>query len=134
MNFLDRHSLYKHEKPYFLIYEPPNDFPKSNIKLDRHADLKIHDIRGQEDCLSFKRQGCQIVKISSQLSYEDFAKADLVKDVFLPEVAAKVQELFGATKVQIFEHLLRRRHDIFPISTGKAYEFNQPTSIAHIGK
>jgi hypothetical protein len=35
--------------------------------------------------------------------------------------------------VQIFEHLLRKRHEIFPISKGEPYQYNQPTSIAHIG-
>lgn len=28
---------------------------------------------------------------------------------------------------------VRKRHEIFPISTGEAYKWNQPTSMAHIG-
>ena len=27
---------------------------------------------------------------------------------------------------------LRKRHEIFPISTGQPYKYNQPTSMAHI--
>ena len=134
MNFLKRDNRYNYEKPYLLIFDPPEGFPKTNIKLEKHTDLELRDIRGYEDQLSLEVHGFQIVKISSKLSYDDFNNEELVRDVYLREVADEVRKVFGADRVQIFEHLLRKRHGIFPISTGEPYKYNQPTSVAHIGE
>jgi hypothetical protein len=134
MNFLLRDSLYEEERPYLLIFEPPVGFPKQNIKLEKQTSLKIEDIRGREQQFSLGKNGFQITKIGSRMSPEDFDNEDLVKNVYLREAADHVRELFGAQKVQIFEHLLRKRHEIFPISTGAPYKYNQPTSIAHVGE
>lgn len=134
MNFLTRDSLYDEQRPYLLIYEPPAGFPKSNIKLEKHRDMELEDIRGHEDIFSLEAHGFQIMKIKSKLPQEDFDDDDLVKNIYLKEVANHVRDLFGAKNVQIFEHLLRKRHEIYPISTGAPYEYNQPTSVAHVGK
>ena len=134
MNFLLRDSLYKEERPYLLIFQPPAGFPKQNIKLEKKTGLKIEDIRGREQQFSLEKNGFQITKIRSRMSPEDFDSEDLVKKVYLKEAADHVRELFGAQKVQIFEHLLRKRHEVFPISTGAPYKYNQPTSIAHVGE
>ncbi|KUJ17653.1 uncharacterized protein LY89DRAFT_733488 [Mollisia scopiformis] len=132
MNFLVRDSLYDDERPYLLIYEPPAGFPKQNIKLEKHTDLRIEDIRVCKDQPSLDKNGFQITKFSSKMSRADFDNEELVKTVYLKEVVDHVQAIFGAQKVQIFEYVLRKRHEQFPISTGEPYEFNQPTSIAHV--
>jgi len=133
MNFLTKDTRYNKERPYLLIYEPPEGFPKSNIKLENHADLQLTDLRGHEDKFSLRNDGFQITSIRSKLSGEDYDDEDLVKNIYLKEVADAVREMFGAHKVQIFEHLVRKRHVEFPISTGEPYQYNQPTSIAHVG-
>lgn len=52
--------------------------------------------------------------------------------MYLREAANLIRDFLGAEKVQVFEHTVRKRHDTFPISTGEAYRWNQPTSIAHV--
>jgi len=105
INFIQQHTLYEEEKPYLLTYEPPNDFPKTNVKLDKR-EMSINDIRGNEQDFTIDQNGFSIMKIESKLSYEDFNDADLVKSIYLREVAETVKELLGASRVQIFEHLV----------------------------
>jgi hypothetical protein len=134
MNFLTRDELYQEERPYLLIYEPPEGFPKTNIRLEKHRDLELEDIRGRENQFCVASDGFEILKIKTSLPRESFDDEQLVKDVYLREAADAVRTMFGAQKVQIFEHLLRKRHETYPISTGEPYKYNQPTSVAHVGK
>ena len=134
MNFLARDDLYDEERPYLLIFEPPEGFPKSNIRLEQRRDLVVEDIRGCEDRFSLENHAFEVLKIRSRMSPEDFDNEGLVQKVYLQEVADHLKAVFDAQVVQIFEHVARKRHETFPISTGVAYEYNQPTSIAHVGE
>jgi len=132
INFIHQHPLYDEEKPYLLTYEAPDAFPTTNVKLDPH-DMHIENIRGREREFTIERNGIAIMPVESRLSYRDFDYEELVKTVYLKEVAETLKKFLGASRVQIFEHVVRKRHPIFPISTGEPYVYNQPTSIAHIG-
>ncbi|KAL3426804.1 hypothetical protein PVAG01_00313 [Phlyctema vagabunda] len=132
MNFLAREELYKYEKPYLLIFEPPEGFPRTNIRLDKRKDVILEDIRGREDKFSLAQHGFQLLKIESSLRAQDFEDDQQVTSTYLPEVAEALRKLLNASRVQVFEHLLRKTHEIFPVSTGEPYKYNQPTSIAHI--
>jgi hypothetical protein len=129
-HFLKKDELYNHEKPYSLRFTPPEGFPRANIKLDRH-EVEIEDVRNTRD-LNFDTDGIAITKFESKMSYDDYDDDDVVKDVYLREVADHLRKILGAEHVQIFEHTVRKRHETFPISTGEPYRYNQPTSIAHI--
>jgi hypothetical protein len=131
-HFLNRDDLYNEEKPYSLRFAPPSGFPRSNIKLERH-DVLIKDIRQEKGELSFSKDGFDVVNIPSAMSYDDFGDEKKVKALYLKEVAEALKQYLKADHVQVFEHTVRKRHEIFPISTGEAYEYNQPTSIAHVG-
>jgi hypothetical protein len=130
-NFLQRDVLYEVEKPYSLRFTPPSAFPRSNIRLENHS-IHIKDVRTRSEPLDFLQHGFQILPFHSQLPYADFDDDELVKRVYLLEAANLITKFLGATKVQIFEHTVRKRHETFPISTGEAYRWNQPTSIAHV--
>lgn len=110
-HFLKRDALYEEEKPYSLRYTPPDGFPRSNITLERH-EIAVHDIRPVIHERTFKKDGCAVMNLA--------------------EVADSLCKALDACNVQIFEHTVRKRHDIFPISTGEPYKYNQPTSIAHV--
>ncbi|OJD30644.1 methyltransferase [Diplodia corticola] len=130
-HFLQRDALYAKEKPYSLRYTPPEGFPRANIKLERH-NLTVRDVRPVKDELLFERDGCQIIDFNSRMKYDDWDDDANIKAVYLLEVADRLRSALGACHVQIFEHTVRKRHEIFPISTGEPYKYNQPTSIAHI--
>lgn len=131
INFIQRDELYLEEKPYLLTYEAPQGFPRTNIKLDERV-VAVEDIRGHENEFTINKNGFTIMQVNTKLSYEDFNDDALVKQVYLKEVAEALKSLLGASRVQVFEHIVRKRHPLFPISTGQPYLYNQPTSIAHI--
>lgn len=153
INFIQKDELYLEEKPYLLTYEAPHGFPRTNIKLDERV-IAVEDVRGHENEFTINKNGFTIMQVNTKLSYEDFNDDDLVKQVYLKEVAEALKSLLGASRVQVFEHIVRKivlsmfyyrcrhvlrvnqvrkRHPLFPISTGQPYLYNQPTSIAHIG-
>lgn len=130
-HFLKRLSLYDEEKPYSLRYTPPLGFPRANIEVERH-EIRIEDIRPRLASLTLAQDGCEILRIVSRMRYEDFDNEETTKSIYLREVADTLCRRLGAQRVQVFEHTVRRRHVEFPISTGEAYQWNQPTSIAHV--
>ncbi|KAL6715522.1 hypothetical protein ACLMJK_006483 [Lecanora helva] len=130
-HFLERHILYRTEKPYTLRFTPPQGFSRANIKLERH-DIFIRDIRGVQQQPSYERDGVAIVALDTKMKYDDFDVEQKIKDVYLVEVVDLLKSVLQAQHVQIFEHTVRKQHEIFPISTGELYKYNQPTSIAHI--
>jgi hypothetical protein len=131
VNFLQRDALYNDEKPYSLRFTPPEEFPRANIKLERHA-ISVKDIRNRAEPFTFHDNGFQILPFQSRMQYGDFDDDEIVKQIYLREAANLLRDFLGAQKVQIFEHTVRKRHAEFPISTGEAYRWNQPTSIAHV--
>jgi hypothetical protein len=130
-HFLKRDELYNVDKPYSLRFTPPEAFPKANIKLEKHT-IAITNIRTRAEPLSFSSCGFQLIPFHSLLPYAEFENDEAVKEVYLREAANLIRDFMRATKVQIFEHTVRKRHEEFPISTGKSYLWNQPTSIAHV--
>jgi len=71
--------------------------------------------------------------MESKMRYEQFEDDANIVQVYLSEIADIIRELLGAAHVQIFEHTVRKRHPEFPIATGEPYQWNQPTSMAHVG-
>lgn len=130
-HFLKRDELYDVDKPYSLRFTPPDDFPRANIKLEKHT-ITIRDAKTRPQALSFAECGFQMIPFHSRLPYAKFEDDSAVKDIYLREAADLIRDFLGATRVQIFEHTVRKRHIEFPISTGESYRWNQPTSIAHV--
>lgn len=130
-HFLQRDPLYDVEKPYSLRFTPPSTFPRANIKLEKHT-IQITDIRTRTKPLTFLNHGFALLPFTSSMHYADFDDDEIVKRVYLREAANLLRDHLGAEKVQVFEHTVRKRHETFPISTGEAYRWNQPTSIAHV--
>ncbi|KAL8731037.1 MAG: hypothetical protein Q9166_003688 [cf. Caloplaca sp. 2 TL-2023] len=132
--FLKENPSYQDEKPYAFRFELGSaEIPQSNMEMQRVEPISITDIRGFERHYSLDVNGFEVLELDSHLEYKDFYDSDKVK-VYLAELEDLLKRHLGASKVKVFRHGLRKRHPGFPISTGKAYEFDQPTSVAHIGK
>nr|POE75759.1 hypothetical protein CFP56_67778 [Quercus suber] len=131
MYFIAPQQKTSSEKAYQLKYDPPDGFPPTNIVSDEYSPT-IEDVRGQENHFSVDRNGFAILEIEDRLSYNDYGDETKIRQTYFPHVAEAVKKLLGAARVQIFEHVVRKRHAGFPIATGQTYEFNQPTTAAHI--
>jgi len=130
IHFLAEDELYEEEKPYSLRYEPEGDYARTNINIEKHEGIEIHDLRGLE--FSFEKNGFTVMNLESKMKYEDWDDPEKVVEIYLREVSSSLKKLLGARHVQIFDHLLRKRHPSFPISTGEEYSHDQPTSTAHV--
>ncbi len=107
IHFLAHNELYRTEKPYSLRYMGEEQVAQTNIELDKHDDIPIHDIRGWEREFSLQKQGFTISRLSSRMQYRDYSDPGQVIAIYLHEVASHLKKLLGARHVQIYEHLVR---------------------------
>lgn len=132
-HFLCRDDLWKHEKPYSLKFIPKADFPKNNGQRAQKDGIIVEDIRGRESEFSFEKNGFAIMRLGeSHMTYSDFDNSDIINAIYLKQIALGLQELLGARRVQIFDCLLRKSHQTFPIATGETYKYQQPANIVHM--
>ena len=107
IHFLAHREVYRTEKPYSLRYTGEENIAQTNIELDKHDDISIHDIRGRESEFSLEKHGFTISKLSSRMLYRNFSDPEQVIAIYLHEVASHLKKLLGARHVQIYEHLVR---------------------------
>lgn len=119
------------EKPYHLMYGDLSGLPKTNL-VRQWRDTVIKDIRGSEDTLDYDKTGIAIRRLDSRMSYDDFADDARITGVYYRELEKFLERLLGAKAVIVFRHCIRKRHPSFPVSIGEKYDFEQPTSIAHV--
>lgn len=96
------------ERPYYYIETPPAGKPKSNFGTEV-VDVKIHDLRGNEEALSLDKEAFAFHKIPSALSYADYDDDEKIKAVYYPEIESIIKsQVSGAKEVVIFDHTVRR--------------------------
>jgi len=130
--FLEPDKKHQSEKPYKLQYDPGEGIPRWNCRNQSQSGILIHDIRGKEKQFTVERQGFAVLNLTSRLQAEDFYDEKKVKKVYYDELRQLLKSTFGAKRVEILEHGIRKRHPEFPVSTGDDYEYLQPTSVVHI--
>lgn len=106
VHFLARSEVYRSEKPYSLRYTGEELIPRTNIKLDKHDDIRIHDIRGREYEFSLEEHGFMVSKFESRMLYQDFSDPERIIAIYLHEIASHLKIMLGARHVQIYEHLV----------------------------
>lgn len=132
MYFLKRSDVFQTEKPYaFRFPVESEDIQQTNMEMERKGPILITNMRGFEKSFSIETNGFAVLNLQSELAYEDFYDAAKVSTYFR-ELEALLKSHLGASHVEVFRHGLRKRHPVFPISTGEKYEYDQPTSVAHI--
>ncbi|KAJ6186406.1 hypothetical protein N7519_007707 [Penicillium mononematosum] len=101
---LDRLDLYRREKPYELRFDPPNEFPRKNLQISQHHDIRVEDIRNRKGDLSIEKNGFVVMDLEDIMSAEKFGHGDAVESRYLPQVAESLKERLGATRVQIHDY------------------------------
>jgi len=105
------------EKPVNYTFEPPAGVPYNSGAYESRA-LLIHDGRPIADRLSLDEQGFALVKHRSAVT--NFYDEEEVRRVYYPEAQRLLTEMTGAFKVEIFDHLVRRRDpEKTPLSFGR---------------
>jgi hypothetical protein len=111
MFFLAQVPLYNEVKPYRLKYLPPSGLPQSNIQLEQH-EISIRDVRTLDPGLDLQKDGFAFIPSKSAMNYEDFDDDENIKRIYLKEIAESLKTPLNALRVQIFEHLVRKAHQL----------------------
>jgi hypothetical protein len=156
--FLKENALFATEKPFAFRYDVGDqEVPQTNMEMQPHPCV-LRNMRGAENQFSLEKQGFEVLQLGEIISYECFFDDQAVQPYFR-KLEDLVKRRLNASQVQVFRHgvsspvcwdshislslslepltsacKIRKRHMDFPISTGEKYSFDQPTSVAHIGK
>jgi hypothetical protein len=102
--FLKHDEKWKDEKPYSIMYQPPEGIQKNNFSLEKHNDIHVHDIRELEPQPSVEQHGFALIGIErGSLACEEFDDKAKVASQFLPTAAKAVKSALGAGRVQFFD-------------------------------
>ncbi|KAH1342226.1 hypothetical protein KXW98_003509 [Aspergillus fumigatus] len=112
MFFLTPDELHKQQRPYTFKFPPYNGCPQSNMTHEKINGITVENMRGREDQFQLERNGFTILKVNTGLEYDDFFQAERVGSMYFVTI--------------------RKRHPMYPISDGTVYEYDQPTTVAHV--
>jgi len=105
INFITPQHSSSADKPYQLKYVAPIDFPSTNIVSKEHSQ-KLEDVRGCEAEFSIAKNGFTLMRLEDGMAYDDYDHEEIIREVFYKRVADRLKELLGASRVQIFEHVV----------------------------
>jgi hypothetical protein len=91
------------ERPYYLLYPPPDGEPGRNTRGDRRR-VAVHDARSLAQP-SLDVEGFALATLASALA--DAYDPEAVRRVYYPEVEALVRRATGARRVLVFDHNVR---------------------------
>lgn len=117
LHFLPRDPLYDDEKPYSIYYTPHGDIPQTNVYQDIVKGVKVRNIRAMRDNLDFQTDGLMVRNFHTKMSYEDFATPDIVRNVYVPEVADVLRKELGVENVAVLEYLVSALVSLYHISS-----------------
>ncbi|KAH3409722.1 hypothetical protein KXV81_006633 [Aspergillus fumigatus] len=131
MFFLTPDELHKQQRPYTFKFPPYNGCPQSNMTHEKINGITVENMRGREDQFQLERNGFTILKVNTGLEYDDFFKQKGVTQ-YLRLMEGVLKARLGASRVDVFRYGIRKRHPMYPISDGTVYEYDQPTTVAHV--
>ncbi|KAJ4251077.1 hypothetical protein NW762_011728 [Fusarium torreyae] len=110
----------------------PEDIPQSNYRKVKYP-MTVKSMRDYGvDSFRLNECGFQRIELKTKLSYDEFWDNQRVQEIYIEEVKDALKAELGAKHVHVLDYAVRKRHESFPISTGKEYEYDQPTALAHI--
>jgi hypothetical protein len=77
---------------------------RSNIKLEEHSNIAIHDVRGREDEFTIEQNSFEFVKHKHALPSPN--EESLMS--YIEATSALLQERFQATRIICYDSLVRR--------------------------
>jgi hypothetical protein len=117
--FLQHNEKWNKEKPYHVLFNPPEGLEKSNLNLQQVNDIKVNNIRELDSPPTIEKNGFRLIKIDpGSLRPEEFDDIEKVAKLFLPRAARAVKEALGAQRIQFFDTTVcQRLLDVFSLLT-----------------
>jgi hypothetical protein len=106
------------EKPYSYNYEPPPGVPARNTREETH-EVKIFDGRAVGDKLSLDREG--FVLLHRPTAATDLYDEAEITRVYYPECERLIRKYTGASRVRVFDHIVRNAARMAKGSPVKGY-------------
>lgn len=100
-------KLWDREKPYLLALDQPVSIPKTNISMERNDGIKVADIRDRLGDFNMKQDGFALMNLDVDMSPDEFDNEEKIEKYFLPPAAESLKEFLGASRVQVFDFLVR---------------------------
>jgi hypothetical protein len=113
-------------KPYIYVGEPPDGVPSARGEYENHR-VTIEDARPFADQLTLDVEGSTLVRSPSRVT--DFFDEKEVMSRACPEAAELVMAVTGASRVEVFDHTVRRRSNHADYAPGVP---RQPASWVHV--
>ncbi|KAF4430286.1 hypothetical protein FACUT_8945 [Fusarium acutatum] len=132
--YMNRDPQYEKEKPYFFNIPVSDSWVpevrQTNVCYTRKT-VAITNIRGHEGSFGLDKQGFQITKMLTGLSYDDFAVTETITTRFYPEVKDLLLRLPGSIDVLPFDFQVRRNDPTLPAGSRGAPGKAQPFAAVH---
>ncbi|KAF2969732.1 hypothetical protein GQX73_g3868 [Xylaria multiplex] len=129
--FLEKDDIFIEEKPYAFRYDTEDDqIPQTNMTM-KPFSIEINNMRGFESYFTLEGNGFEVMKLEEEIPYDYFHNMNTVRKYF-DILTSMIRIRLRASSVEVFRFCVRKRHPLFPISTGDKYDFDQPTSVAHV--
>lgn len=99
--FLGRDPVYETEKPYCLRFDPLDDIPRHNLKIDSRS-VPIADARALN--ATVERNGFTLTTIPTKMAYGDFENPKAIETTYALEVQNYLKTMFGAPHARIIDY------------------------------
>jgi hypothetical protein len=93
-------------KPRNYAFDPPPGVPQSSAAYESRS-VAIRDVRPIAPTLSLESEGLRLMMAPSEV--RSFDDEDEIRRVYYPETQRLVAAMTGASRVEIFDHTIRRR-------------------------
>ncbi|OPB40709.1 hypothetical protein A0O28_0007890 [Trichoderma guizhouense] len=102
--FLQHDVKWDKEKPYHVLFNPPEGLEKSNLNLQQVNNIIVNDVRELDSLPTIEKNGFTLIKIDTGLlTSDEFDDNQKVANIFLQRAAAAVKEALGAHRIQFFD-------------------------------
>ncbi|KAN0099275.1 putative CmcJ-like methyltransferase [Hyaloscypha variabilis] len=129
VNYAQQKPEYDSEKPYVMRYRDPS-FPSTNVDLDI-ISTTIQDMRNVKS-MSLDVDGFELVECKTKMLHDEYYDDEKVTSIYLAELRDFLRTRYKASRVEFIRHNIRKRHPIFPLSTGSPYTHDQPAQMVHV--
>lgn len=100
IGFLEPDPAFEHEEPYAFRYQADVPVPLTNMKT-KFQRVSVCDLRGQEHVPNLEQNGFEILKLRSEMSYEQFENPESIEGVYVRDLKEQLCEDKGAREVDI---------------------------------
>jgi hypothetical protein len=113
-------------RAYYRVYIDPSSGERVRNFEMAEKSVVIENLRGKEDSVSLDTAGFQFYKHSSK--HTTFDNEEEIRREYYPESIELIKKLTGASRVELFDHTIRRRLLDEPDLPGR----RQPVARVHV--